>query len=134
MKASLIWVLKIMLGLGGLMLIFSGFQWGFMPTANFETYRMVIDGIPGRSMVQTDISAPLMAGGLFLILFAFKGNEWFLPMLIFGGFYLLVRTITLFTVGFDNGILFGVVFELVIIFLMILLKRLRETKIGNNNI
>lgn len=126
MKNTITWGLKILLGLSGLMLIFSGFQWGFMPEANFETYNIAIEGIAGRSMVQTDISAPLITGGIFLILFAFKGNEWFLPMFIFGITYLVVRALTLFTIGFDNGTLFGVVFEAIILALLFALKKLRE--------
>lgn len=126
MKNTLTWILKIFLGLGGLMLIFSGLQWGFMPEGNYETYKIAIEGIAGRSMVQTDISAPLIAGGIFLLLFAFKGNEWFWPMAIFGGAYLIVRALTLVTIGFDNGILFGVIFEAVVLVLMIILKKIRD--------
>lgn len=126
MKNTITWIFKVMLGLSGLMLIFSGLQWGFAPESNFETYKVVIDGIMGRSMIQTDISAPLMAGGIFLILFAFKGNEWFWPMFIFGLAYLVVRAITLFTIGFDGGVLIGVVFETIVLALLITLRKIRE--------
>lgn len=126
MKNIAIWTCKILLGLCGLMLIYSGIMWGFAPEANFETYKVTIDGIIGKSMVQTDISAPLIVGGIFLLLFTFKGNRWFLPMFIFGAIYLLIRGATLFTMGFDNTILFGVVFELIVLILLVALKKLRE--------
>lgn len=126
MKNTLTWIVKILLGLSGLMLIFAGLQWGFFPEANFETYKVAIEGIAGHSMVQTDISAPLIVGGIFLLLFAFKGNRWFLPMFIFSAIYLLIRGATLFTMGFDNTILFGVVFELIVLILLVALKKLRE--------
>lgn len=126
MKNTITWIVKILLSLSGLMLIFAGFQWGFMPEANFETYNVAIEGIAGLSMVQTDISAPLIAGGIFLLLFVIKGNEWFLPMFIFGAVYLVVRALTLFTIGFDNGALFGVVFEAIVLALLFALKKLRE--------
>lgn len=126
MKNTITWILKVMLGLSGLMLIFSGLQWGFAPESNFEAYKVVIDGIAGRSMIQTDISAPLITGGIFLILFALKGNEWFWPMFTFGLAYLVVRAVTLFTIGFNDGVLIGVVFETVVLALLITLKKIRE--------
>lgn len=126
MKNTAIWTCKILLGLCGLMLIFSGFMWGFAPETNFETYHIIIDEIVGKSMVQTDISAPLIVGGIFLLLFSFKGNRWFLPMFIFSAIYLLIRGTTLFTMGFDNTILFGVVFEFIVLILLVVLKKLRE--------
>lgn len=126
MKNISIILIKALLGLSGLMLIFAGLQWGFFPEANFETYKVAIEGIAGHSMVQTDISAPLIAGGIFLLLFAIKGNEWFWPMFIFGAAYLVVRALTLFTIGYDNQILFGVVFEAIILALLVALYKLRS--------
>lgn len=119
-------LLEIVLGLFGVMLAASGIMWAFLPESNFETYKIAIDSIAGLSMVQTDIGAPLIAGGILLLLFAFKGNEWFWPMLIFGGSYLVVRALTLLTIGYDSMALFGVVFEAIVLVLMFALKRMRE--------
>lgn len=127
MKNTLIWICKIFLVLTGLMLLYAGFMWSFMPDANLTQNSIETGSILGINMVKTDIGAPLLTGGIFLLLFAFKGNEWFLPMFILGGAYFIVRIISFFVDGSDPMIIFGIGLEGVVLVALCGLYKLRQT-------
>ena len=111
MKNTLMWVCKIFLVLTGLMLLYAGFMWSFLPADNLATNSIAVDSVLGMNMIKTDIGAPLLVGGTFLLLFAFKGNQWFWPMFILGGAYFFIRTISFFVDGSDPMIIFGIGLE-----------------------
>ena len=77
-----------------------------MPDANLTQYNIEIGSVLGRNMVKADIGAPLLTGGIFLLLVVFKGNEWIWPMFILESAYLLIRIISFFVDGSDPMILF----------------------------
>ena len=128
MKNILIWICKIFLALTGLMLLYAGFMWSFMPDANLTQYSIEAGSILGINMIKTDIGAPLLVGGTFLVLMAFKGNEWFLPMFILGGAYFLVRIVSFLVDGSDPMIIFGIVLEGVVLVALYGLYRLRQAE------
>ena len=128
MKNTLIWICKIFLVLTGLVLLYSGFMWSFMPDANLTQYSIEASNALGMNMIKTNIGAPLLVGGIFLLLFAFKGNEWFLPMLILGGAYFVIRTISFFVDGYDPMIIFGIGLEGIVLVALYGLNRLRQSK------
>jgi len=125
MKNILIWACKIFLTLCGFLLLYGGFMWSFMPDANLTQYSIEIGSALGMNMVKTDIGAPLLTGGLFLLLFIFKGNQWFLPMFILGSAYLVVRVISLFVDGSAPVIIFGIALETLVLLALFGLKKLR---------
>ena len=127
MKTTLEWICKIFLALTGLMLLYAGFMWSFMPEANLTQYNIEVSSVIGMNMVKTDIGGPLLVGGTFLLLFAFKGNEWFWPMFILGGAYFLIRTISYFVDGHDPMAVFGIGLEGAVLIALWGLYRLRQT-------
>ena len=110
------------------MLLYAGFMWSFMPDANLAQYSIETGSILGINMVKTDIGAPLLVGGTFLLLFAFKGNEWFLPMFILGGAYFIIRTISFFVDGSDPMIIFGIGLEGLVLVALYGLYKLRKSE------
>ena len=128
MKNVLTWICKIFLALTGLLLLYAGFLWSFMPDANLAVYNIAVSDGLGMNMIKTDIGAPLFAGGSFLLLFVFKGNQWFLPMFIFGGAYFLVRTISFFVDGSYPEVIFGMVLEATVLLALYGLYKLRQSE------
>ena len=126
MKNTLMWICKIFLVLTGLMLLYAGFMWNFMPDANLTQYSIEVNNALGMNMIKTDIGAPLLVGGAFLLLFAFKGNEWFLPMFILGSAYFIIRTISFFVDGSAPMIVFGIGLEGLVLVALYGLYRLRQ--------
>ena len=51
---------KTFLALTGLILLYVGFMWSFMPDANLTQYSIEIGSILGMNMIKTDIGAPLL--------------------------------------------------------------------------
>ena len=126
MKSTIIWICKIFLALTGLMLLYAGFMWSFIPDANLAQYSIEVSNALGMNMIKTDIGAPLLVAGTFLLLFSFKGNEWFLPMFILGGAYLIIRTISFFVDGSDPMIIFGIGLEGLVLLALYGLYKLRQ--------
>jgi hypothetical protein len=126
MKNILIWTCKIFLSLTGFLLLYAGFMWSFMPELNLIANNIEVGSVLGMNMIKSDIGAPLLVGGTFLLLFAFKGNEWFLPMFILGGAYFIVRTISFFIDGSHPTIIFGIGLEGVVLLALYGLYRLRQ--------
>lgn len=129
MKNVLTWTCKIFLTLAGLILLYAGFLWSFMPESNLAIYNIAVSDGLGMNMIKADIGAPLLAGGSYLLLFVFKGNQWFLPMFIFGAAYFLVRTISLFVDGSYPEVIFGIGLEAAVLVALWGLYRLRQSKI-----
>lgn len=128
MNNTLIWICKIFLALTGLLLLSAGFQWSFIPEGNLTEYNIEVSSIIGMNMIKTDIGGPLLVGGIFLLLFAFKGNDWFWPMFILGGAYFLIRTISYFVDGHHDTAAFGIVFEGLVLIALWGLYRLRKVE------
>ena len=128
MKNILTWVCKIFLALTGLVLLYAGGIWSFMPEANLATYNIAVSDGLGMNMIKTDIGAPLLVGGSFLLLFVFKGNQWFLPMFIFGGAYFLIRTISFFVDGSYLEVIFGIGLEATVLLALYGLYKLRQSE------
>lgn len=110
------------------MLLYAGFMWSFMPAENLISNSIEVNSILGMNMIKSDIGAPLLVGGTFLLLFAFKGNQWFLPMFMLGGAYFIIRTISFFVDGFDPTIIFGIVLEGVVLLALYGLYKLRKAE------
>ena len=128
MKNTLIWICKIFLALTGLMLLYAGFMWSFMPNANLAQYNIDVGNALGMNMIKTDIGTPLLVAGAFLLLFAFEGNKWFLPMFILGGAYFVIRTISFFVDGSDPMIIFGIGLEGLVLVALYGLYKLRKSE------
>lgn len=126
MKNALTWLCKIFLTLSSLMLLYAGFMWSFFPDANLAANSIEVSNALGINMIKSDIGAPLLAGGVFLLLFVFQGNRWFLPMLILGGAYFIVRTISFFVDGSHQMIIFGIVLEGLVLVALYSLYKLRK--------
>lgn len=126
MKNTAIWILRVLLGLMGLTLLFSGFMWAFLPESNLETNEIVANSILGLNMIKSDIGAPLMAIGLFQILFVFGRSQFFLPLVITSLLYFLVRTVSFFVDGSHSTIVIGIVMELMVPLLNVALYRLMK--------
>lgn len=128
MQNTLIWICKIFLSLTALLLLYAGFMWSFMPAENLATNSIVVNSVLGMNMIKTDIGAPLLVGGTFLLLFTFNGNQWFWPMFILGGAYFVVRTISFFVDGSDPTIIFGIGLEGVVLVALYGLYILRQAE------
>ena len=126
MKNVGIWIVKILLGLTGLTLFYGGFMWAFMPESNLESYQIVSNSILGLNMIKSDIGAPLMAMGFLQIWFVFGKRELFLPVVIIGLCYFIVRSVSFFIDGSDPLIISGIVMEIVVPLLNVALYRLTQ--------
>lgn len=126
MRNTAIWTLRVLLGLMGLTLLFSGFMWAFLPESNLETNEIIANSILGLNMIKSDIGAPLMAVGLFQILFVFGRSQFFLPLVITSLLYFLVRTVSFFVDGSHSTIVIGIVMELMVPLLNVALYRLMK--------
>lgn len=128
MRNILTWACKIFLTLMGLMFLYAGFLWSFMPDANLETYNILVSEGLGMNMIKTDLGAPLFAGGSFLLLFVFKGNQWFLPLFIFVGAHFIVRIISFFVDGSYPEVIFSMALEVTVLLALYGLNRLRQSE------
>ena len=129
MKNVLTWVCKIFLIVAGVLFLFAGFLWSFMPDENLATYSITISDGLGMNMIKTSMGAPLFAGSIFLLLFVFKGNQWFLPIFIFVAAHFLVRTISLFVDGSYPEVIFSMGLEVVVLLALYGLYKLRQSEV-----
>ena len=126
MKNVLTWVCKIFIILAGVLFLFAGFIWSFMPDENLATYSITVSNGLGMNMIKTDIGAPLFAGGAFLLLFVFKGNQWFLPSFIFVVAHFVVRMISFFVDGSYPEVIAAMGIEVVVLLALFGLKKLKD--------
>ena len=84
--------------------------------------------IIGRNMIKSDIGGGIIAAGIFLSLFLWRGNQWFWPVLIISTAFFSLRLISFFVDGSHPLVIFGLVFEAAVIATLIGLKRLRDMK------
>lgn len=127
MKNAGVISLRVLLGLLGLTLLVNGFMWAFLPETNMETDGIIANSVLGLNMIKSDIGAPLMAVGLFQLLFVLGRNEFFLPLVIIASSYFVVRTVSFFVDGSHLLIIIGIVMELLVPVLNMALYRLRKS-------
>ena len=120
------WVCKICLIIAGVLFLMAAFLWSFMPDSNLAAYSITISDGLGRNMIKTSMGAPLFAGSIFLLLFVFKGNQWFLPIFIFVAAHFLVRTINLFVDGVYPEVIASMVIEVIVLLALYGLHKLRN--------
>ncbi|NME72582.1 hypothetical protein [Flammeovirga aprica] len=123
-------ILKVLLGLMGLVLVYNGFKWAFLPENNLNTNGIIANTILGINMIKSDIGAPLMAIGLFQVLFVLGRKEFFFPLIIISLLYFVVRLVSYFVDGSHPIIEIGLVMEVVVPLLnTVLFKLINEEKI-----
>lgn len=123
MKTAIL-TLRIFLGLMGGVLVLQGTMWAFAPASNLEMNQIVTETALGMNMIKSDIGGPLMVAGIFLLLFAIKGREWYVPSIMIAGGYLLVRSVSFIVDGYHPTIVVGVVLESVVVVAAYFLNRL----------
>ncbi len=125
MKKAGIIICQIILTIIGLRLLYSGTNWAFTPYDNM-TFIGIEASVPfGINMIKTDIGAPLMGIGIFLLLFVSKGNRFFLTPFIFASLYFVVRTVSYVVDGSHPVLTFGIGMELVALLALLGLYKLR---------
>lgn len=128
MKNVLTWVCKIFLIVACLLFLVAAFLWSFMPDTNLTAYSIRISNGLGINMIKTSMGAPLFAGSIYLLLFVFKGNQWFLPIFIFVAAHFIVRTISLFVDGSYPEVIASMIIEIVMLLALYGLYRLRQSE------
>lgn len=66
-------------------------------------------------MIKSDIGGPLMMAGLFSILYALKGERWYLPTLLMGSGYLVIRIASFLIDGFSEVAFMGIIVEIIFV-------------------
>lgn len=108
MKTAIV-ILKVLLGLMGLILLYNGFMWAFLPESNLATNEIIANSTIALNMIKSDVGGALMVAGIFLILFAIQGRKWFHPTLLIAGGYFVVRTVSFLIDGYHPTIVTGIV-------------------------
>lgn len=124
----LVWFCRIFLSLTALILLAQGVLWGLFPASNLEMNGIETQTIIGHNMFKSDIGGGIIAAGIFLSLFLWRGNQWFWPVLIISTAFFSLRLISFFVDGSHPLVIFGLVFEAAVIATLIGLKRLRDMK------
>lgn len=99
MKNITTWILRVFIGLVALMLLYPGITWGFMPEANLLANNIEVNSILGMNMLKSAMGTGLLSTSIFMFLFLFKGEKWFLPSFTIMGTFLLIRLVSLFVDG-----------------------------------
>lgn len=117
-------IIRGLLGLIGLTLVFNGAMWAFAPASNLEVNAISVASVLGMNMIKSDIGAPLMSVGIFLVLYALKRGLWFYPSVIIAGMYAIVRGVSVLVDGAAQMALVGVGLELFVVALLIIDRKL----------
>ena len=126
MNNIIIWICRVFLGLVAAILVLQGGMWGFFPESNLATNSIEVSNALGINMIKSDIGGGLVAAGLFILLFLFKGRMWFLPSVIIAGSYLIIRTVSLVVDGSHPTILIGIALESLVLIALIGLNKLQK--------
>lgn len=128
MKNIIIWVLRVFIGLVALMLLYPGITWSFMPEANLLANDIEVNSALGMNMLKSAMGTGLLATSIFMFLFLFKGEKWFLPSVIIMATFLLIRLISLFVDGSHLMIIVGILIEILSLIAMWGLNKLQCEK------
>ena len=128
MKNITIWGLRVFIGLVALMLLFPGFMWSFMPDANLVLNDIEVNSALGMNMLKSAMGTGLLATSIFMLLFLFKGEKWFLPSFVIMATFLLIRLVSLFVDGSHLMIIVGILIEIFSLVAMWGLNKLQSEK------
>ncbi len=128
MKNISIWGLRVFIGLVALMLLYPGITWSFMPEANLVNNNIEVNSTLGMNMLKSAMGTGLLVTSLFMLLFLFKGEKWFLPSFIIMATFLLIRLVSLFVDGSHMMIIVGILIEIFSLVAMWGLNKLQSEK------
>jgi len=126
MKNTITWVLRIFIGIVGLMLLYPGFMWSFMPEANLLQNSIEVNSILGINFLKSGMGTALLTTAIFMFLFLFKGEKWFLPSVILMATFLLIRVVSLIVDGSHTLIIAGILVEFISLIAMWGLNKLQR--------
>ena len=128
MKNIIIWVLRVFIGLVALMLLYPGITWSFIPETNLLSHDIVVNSALGMNMLKSAMGTGLFATSIFMFLFVFKGEKWFLPSFMIMAIFLLIRVISLAMDGSHKMIIVGIIIEIFSLIAMWGLNKLQNEK------
>ena len=117
-------ILRVIIIAVSLILLFSGFQWAFMPDTNMTTNGITASSPLGRNMIKSDIGAGLIGAAIFLFLYALKKGFWFYPSVIMTGSYLVIRVVSLISDGSHRTVVVGIIMEAFVIGVLMVMRRM----------
>lgn len=112
-------ILKILLGLIGLVLFYVGLIWLLAPKKIMKQHDLVSQSPTGYNFIRGDIGGILVAGALFIGLFLYQGPAyWLYPGVILIASVILGRIIGLITDGKSKKGVVAIIVEVIIIGLL----------------
>lgn len=117
-------ILKVGLGLMGLLLLTMGGRWIFSLEKMMADTGISTTANIGRSNLRGDIGGLLITSGIAIFLFLFHGEVWALTIIGLMAAVILGRVVSLIADGKSKEGLIGIVFELITIGLVIGILRL----------
>ena len=112
-------ILKVILGLIGLLLLFLGLNWLLAPKKIMKKHDLESHSATGYNFIRADIGGILIAGAIYIGLFLYQGPEyWLYPGVILIASVILGRFIGLLSDGKSKKGIEAIVVEVVIISLL----------------
>lgn len=128
MKNTITWILRIFIGLLGVAILYPAFMWSFMPESNLLQNNIEVNSIIGMNFIKSNMGTSLFTTPIFMFLFLFKGEKWFLPSVIIMATFLLIRFISFVVDGSHTIIIAGIILEALAVLAMWGLNKLQSEK------
>jgi len=117
-------VLKVLVGLVGVLLALIGLQWMFTPGSVAEQFGLTLTGLPGSSTARADLGGLFVAcGAMCFIGLRAGGGAWLRAVAVIMVCIAVGRSIGLIADGFDARMLAFTVLELVMAVLLVAAAR-----------
>ena len=112
-------ILKVLLGLIGLLLLYFGLNWLLAPKKIMKEHDLESHSATGYNFIRGDIGGILIAGAIYIGLFLWQGTEyWLYPGVILIASVILGRVIGLISDGKSKKGIEAIAVEVVIISLL----------------